>query len=146
MHSNWLKSVVWMECLIHPLHSTPILAATYTSNTLCHRVHLSITNIPYILPEFFSSSWCVSCHVYPIATCWNLFTRQADPVDCALDLMRRLPPQKVEENLADLVELAPHLTDELVSGIDTPLRTQRCSKTGRDYLLSDYNRDGDSYR
>ncbi|KAJ3299295.1 hypothetical protein HK104_009414 [Borealophlyctis nickersoniae] len=60
--------------------------------------------------------------------------------------MRRLPPQKVEQNLADLVDLAPHLTDDLVSGIDTPLRTQRCPKTGRDYLLSDYNRDGDSYR
>ncbi|KAI9105244.1 F-actin-capping protein subunit beta [Phlyctochytrium arcticum] len=69
-----------------------------------------------------------------------------DPVDCALDLMRRLPPQKVEENLANLVELAPHLTEDLLSAIDQPLRVQRCKQTGRDYLLCDYNRDGDSYR
>ncbi|KND04141.1 F-actin-capping protein subunit beta [Spizellomyces punctatus DAOM BR117] len=69
-----------------------------------------------------------------------------DPVDCALDLMRRLPPQKVEESLANLVELAPHLTEELLSAIDQPLKLQRCKQTGKDYLLCDYNRDGDSYR
>ncbi|KAJ3168664.1 hypothetical protein HDU88_001557 [Geranomyces variabilis] len=70
----------------------------------------------------------------------------ADPVDCALDLMRRLPPQKVEENLANLVELVPHLTEDLLSAIDQPLKLQRCKSTGKDYLLCDYNRDGDSYR
>ncbi|KAI9002285.1 F-actin-capping protein subunit beta [Gaertneriomyces semiglobifer] len=70
----------------------------------------------------------------------------ADPVDCALDLMRRLPPQKVEENLANLVDLVPHLTEELLSAIDQPLKVQRCKQTGREYLLCDYNRDGDSYR
>jgi len=26
-------------------------------------------------------------------------------LDCALDLMRRLPPQKIEKNLADLIDL-----------------------------------------
>lgn len=74
------------------------------------------------------------------------FGIKADPVDCALDLMRRLPPQKVEENLAHLVELAPHLTEDLLSAIDQPLKLQRCKQTGRDFLLCDYNRDGDSYR
>lgn len=30
--------------------------------------------------------------------------------------------------------------------MDQPLTIARCRKTGRDYLLCDYNRDGDSYR
>lgn len=30
--------------------------------------------------------------------------------------------------------------------MDQPLETRRCAKTGRDYLLCDYNRDGDSWR
>jgi capping protein beta len=60
--------------------------------------------------------------------------------------MRRLPPQNTENNLASLVDLAPHLAEELLSTVDQPLRIQRCPKTGRDYLVCDYNRDGDSYR
>jgi len=60
--------------------------------------------------------------------------------------MRRLPPQHVEENLANLIELVPDLTEDLLSAIDQPLKIQRCKITGKDYLLCDYNRDGDSYR
>ena len=30
-------------------------------------------------------------------------------LDCALDLMRRLPPQKTEENLAGLIDLVRFL-------------------------------------
>jgi len=30
--------------------------------------------------------------------------------------------------------------------VDQPLTIRRCKQTGRDYLLCDYNRDGDSYR
>ncbi|KAJ1928530.1 F-actin-capping protein subunit beta [Tieghemiomyces parasiticus] len=70
----------------------------------------------------------------------------ADPIDCALDLMRRLPPQDIEENLANLLEIAPDLTDELLSAVDQPLRIQKCPATGKDYIACDYNRDGDSYR
>lgn len=61
--------------------------------------------------------------------------------------MRRLPPQNVEENLNKLFDLVhPDLAAELLSTIDQPLKVKRCSKTGRDYLICDYNRDGDSYR
>ncbi|KAI7868307.1 F-actin-capping protein subunit beta [Spinellus fusiger] len=71
----------------------------------------------------------------------------ADPYDCALDLMRRLPPQNVEENLSKLLDLVnPDLADELLSAIDQPLKVKRCSKTGKDFLVCDYNRDGDCYR
>ena len=67
-------------------------------------------------------------------------------LDCALDLMRRLPPQQVEKNLTDLVDLVPDLTEELLAAVDQPLKVVRDRTVGKDYLLCDYNRDGDSYR
>jgi capping protein (actin filament) muscle Z-line, beta len=60
--------------------------------------------------------------------------------------MRRLPPQKVEENLASLLDMVPDLSEDLLAAVDQPLKVQQCKKTGKDYLLCDYNRDGDSYR
>lgn len=37
-----------------------------------------------------------------------LHTKQTElQLDCALDLMRRLPPQQIEKNLNDLIDLAP---------------------------------------
>lgn len=66
-------------------------------------------------------------------------------LDALLDLMRRLPPQRTEENLATLVDLCPDLADELLTSVDQPLKVQRDS-TGKDYLTCDYNRDGDSHR
>ncbi|KAJ2513178.1 F-actin-capping protein subunit beta [Coemansia sp. RSA 1939] len=67
-------------------------------------------------------------------------------MDCALDLMRRLPPQNVEENLATLLEVMPELTEDLLSAVDQPLKVRRDAKEGKEYLVCDYNRDGDSYR
>ena len=46
-------------------------------------------------------------------------------VDCALDLMRRLPPQDIDKNLSDLIDLVPHLVDELLSSIDQPLKVAK---------------------
>jgi capping protein beta len=70
----------------------------------------------------------------------------ADQLDCALDLMRRLPPTNIEENLAGLIDLVPDLTENLLSSIDQPLKIAHDAAEKRDYLLCDYNRDGDSYR
>jgi len=67
-------------------------------------------------------------------------------LDCALDLMRRLPPQHIEKNLSDLIDLVPDLCEELLTAVDQPLKTARDKTVGRDYLICDYNRDGDSYR
>ncbi|XP_003387876.1 PREDICTED: F-actin-capping protein subunit beta-like [Amphimedon queenslandica] len=67
-------------------------------------------------------------------------------LDCALDLMRRLPPQQIEKNLSDLIELVPDLCEDLLSSVDQPLKIAKDKETGKDYLLCDYNRDGDSYR
>lgn len=70
----------------------------------------------------------------------------ADPLDCALDLMRRLPPAQNAASLRQLIAIAPQLTEDLLSAVDQTLLVQRCQKTGRDFLLCDYNRDGDSHR
>ncbi|KAF9172317.1 hypothetical protein BGX21_005763 [Mortierella sp. AD011] len=67
-------------------------------------------------------------------------------LNLALDLMRRLPPQNAEENLASLVTLLPDLTEDLLNSVDQPLKVQTCQKTGKEYLLCEYNRDGNSYR
>jgi len=69
-----------------------------------------------------------------------------DALDCALDLMRRLPPSDIEDNLAGLIDLVPDLCEHLLSAIDQPLKIAHDSVSKRDYLLCDYNRDGDSYR
>ncbi|XP_077998897.1 F-actin-capping protein subunit beta-like [Glandiceps talaboti] len=67
-------------------------------------------------------------------------------LDCALDLMRRLPPQQIEKNLSDLIDIVPELCEDLLSSVDQPLKIARDKTVGKDYLLCDYNRDGDSYR
>eukprot|EP00163_Fabomonas_tropica_P033695 TRINITY_DN8977_c0_g1_i1.p1 TRINITY_DN8977_c0_g1~~TRINITY_DN8977_c0_g1_i1.p1 ORF type:complete len:140 (-),score=25.54 TRINITY_DN8977_c0_g1_i1:986-1405(-) len=67
-------------------------------------------------------------------------------LNCALDLMRRLPPTDVQDNLAGLVDLVPDLTEDLLSSVDQPLEINICAQTGREYLACDFNRDGDSYR
>ncbi|KAL1869315.1 hypothetical protein VTK73DRAFT_3182 [Phialemonium thermophilum] len=70
----------------------------------------------------------------------------ADPFDSALDLLRRLNPKHTADHLNAIISLAPDLTEDLLSSVDQPLAVRRCKQTGRDYLLCDYNRDGDSYR
>lgn len=60
--------------------------------------------------------------------------------------MRRLPPQQIERNLNDLIDLCPRLVDDLLSAVDQPLKVARDKETGKEYLLCDYNRDSDSYR
>jgi len=70
----------------------------------------------------------------------------ADQFDCALDLMRRLPPANLEDNLCGLIDLVPDLTEDLLSAVDQPLKIAHDKEQKRDYLLCDYNRDTDSYR
>lgn len=70
----------------------------------------------------------------------------SDRIAASLSLMRRLPPQKVGQNLNGLLNLLPTETEELLQRIDQPLKELVDSETGRRFLLCDYNRDGDSYR
>jgi len=71
---------------------------------------------------------------------------EGDNLDYALDLMRRLPPSQIEKNLAGLIDLVPDLVEDLLSAVDQPLKIAFDAESKKDYLLCDYNRDGDSYR
>lgn len=74
--------------------------------------------------------------------------------DTCLDLLSRLDPKHVSKNLNDICtviqnssdESYEELTQDLLSSVDVPLKTQKCKETGKEYLCCDYNRDGDSYR
>ncbi|KAJ5542778.1 WASH complex F-actin capping protein beta subunit [Penicillium sp. DV-2018c] len=66
--------------------------------------------------------------------------------DSALDLLRRLNPRNTKKNLQAITSIVPDLTEDLLASVDQPLEVRRCPQTNRDYLLCDYNRDGDSYR
>ncbi len=69
-----------------------------------------------------------------------------DPYSASLDLLRRLPPTKVEANLAVICALQPDLADDLLSAVDQPLKVERDGETGKEYLCCDFNKDGESYR
>ena len=66
-------------------------------------------------------------------------------MECS-DLLRRLSPLEVSQNLSALTTLVPGITEDLLSSVDQPLQIKSDKKSGRDYLVCDYNRDGDSYR
>ena len=70
----------------------------------------------------------------------------ASAVDAALELMRRMPPEAVVDNLSALLAAAPELTEELLSRVDQPLQVAVDDVSGREFLLCDYNRDADAYR
>ena len=61
-----------------------------------------------------------------------------------LDLLRRLPPHRIESNLSTLVEVlggpSNETADELLSSVDQPLKVLRDEK-GREFLACDFNRD-----
>lgn len=42
--------------------------------------------------------------------------------------------------------LADDLTEKLLANIEVPFKTEMDKKVGRPFILTDYNRDGDSYR
>eukprot|EP01134_Creolimax_fragrantissima_P002082 CFRG2082T1 len=69
-----------------------------------------------------------------------------EQLDRALDLLRRLPPQNIENNLAALLDLQPDLTDDLLSQVDRPLKVALDKEYNKQYILCDYNSDGESYR
>lgn len=57
-----------------------------------------------------------------------------------------MPPSSVENSLAGLIELVPDLTDDLLNHVDQPLKVEKDTSSGKEFILCDYNRDGDSYR
>jgi hypothetical protein len=62
---------------------------------------------------------------------------EEDALTASLDLLRRLPPNRVTENLDSLVTILPDLTDDLLSSVDQPLKVQSDRENGgKDYLVS----------
>ena len=59
----------------------------------------------------------------------------ADPLDCALDLLRRLPPSKVTKNVSKICSLVPAIQEELLSSVDQPLIIQTCAVTGKEVIF-----------
>eukprot|EP00741_Cyanophora_paradoxa_P004469 tig00000806_g4338.t1 len=68
------------------------------------------------------------------------------PLEAAVDLFRRLPPANTRRNLERVIELRPDLTEELLERIDQPLEVRFDPEANREFVLCEYNRDGDSYR
>ncbi|CAN6665595.1 F-actin-capping protein subunit beta [Trichomonascus vanleenenianus] len=66
--------------------------------------------------------------------------------DASLDLLRRLNPRDISDNLNALCKITPALAEDLLSSVDQPLGVKTCPQTHKKYLTCDYNRDGDSYR
>mmetsp|Transcript_13844 Transcript_13844/g.15277 ORF Transcript_13844/g.15277 Transcript_13844/m.15277 type:complete len:288 (+) Transcript_13844:27-890(+) len=64
----------------------------------------------------------------------------------ALNLLRRMPPQHIKRHLEGVLDLCPDLCEELLEQVEIPLLIAFDSSAQRDYILCDYNRDGDSYR
>lgn len=56
-------------------------------------------------------------------------------MNAALNVMRRMPPSKIEFNLSALVNLVPELTDELLQRVDQPLHLANDEKAGKQYLV-----------
>ena len=69
-----------------------------------------------------------------------------DIVSSMLDLMRRLPPTKIEENVEALMQISPDYADDLSGNVDQPLKLRVDRATGKEYLACVYNQDGESYR
>jgi capping protein beta len=70
----------------------------------------------------------------------------AAPANSSSDLLRRLNPKDVKRNVDHIISLNPTLEEDLLESVDIPLTVKKCSKTKRDFLCCDYNRDGDSWR
>ena len=69
-------------------------------------------------------------------------------MDSALDLMRRLPPQNVQENLSNLVDLCPAMTVRARAVqvlCSAPLGRQARSRSWRHYANNASNREAYSH-
>lgn len=115
-------------------------------------MHNSIARCKYLIihgafsiPAVFVLAWPVKCQTpqQPRPNLHEAF--EADLLNSS-DLLRRLNPRDTKKNLQSITTIVPDLTEDLLSSVDQPLEIRRCPQTNRDYLLCDYNRDGDSYR
>lgn len=70
-----------------------------------------------------------------------------DQIKNVLNVLRRMPPKDVEQDMVRVLCLAdPELEDEICQRVDLPLKVEKDSGNGKDFITCDYNRDGDSHR
>ncbi|KAJ6829543.1 putative F-actin-capping protein subunit beta [Iris pallida] len=67
-------------------------------------------------------------------------------MEAAMDLMRRISPNKSEMALSALLSLLPDHSSDLLSQVDQPLQVYFDTESGKEFILCEYNRDADSYR
>lgn len=74
--------------------------------------------------------------------------QEEEQLNACLNIMRRMPPSKIDMNLSGLINLLPELTDDLLQRVDKPLELEVDTKSpgNKKFIKCDYNRDGDSYR
>lgn len=125
-----------------PPHASSPRASRTTTNNTSTPLQLSPSQIPsQCRPPTHSIAPCQS-HLLSVPEIRA--NQQTNPA--ARDLLRRLNPKDTSKNVDRLCQLAPSLTEDLLESVDVPLAVKRCSKTKRDFLCCDYNRDGDSWR
>ncbi|KRX02856.1 hypothetical protein PPERSA_04059 [Pseudocohnilembus persalinus] len=71
---------------------------------------------------------------------------EKDKILACLNLIKHLPPSKIHHNALALSNLIPDQADELLQRIDKPLEVATDPENGREYIQSEFNRDGDSFR
>ena len=66
----------------------------------------------------------------------------------ALDLVRRMPPGRQTRTLSSLLALIPQeeFAEELLADVDQPLKERTCEESGKQFIVCEFNRDGDSFR
>jgi capping protein beta len=65
--------------------------------------------------------------------------------EAARDIVRHSDPKDVEDRVYEVIKLNPAVTDDILAQVDIPLKVGTDAQ-GNQYVLCDYNRDGDSYR
>lgn len=158
--SGNFKRSTWLARLVDPNHPAPSQLACTAALLLRHffcSKPFNLSNLGAHRPKRSISKWLLTHSTPPckstrpltaalpaLPRCPSLTRKLLAAINS--DLLRRLNPKHTTEHLNAIISLAPDLTEDLLSSVDQPLTIKRCKQSGRDYLLCDYNRDGDSYR
>ena len=134
------------------LKTRSFLLSVFGNLVWCLRASLSLQGSrllasSHLSTDFDASSPTVQSRPQIVPSyCPDIIVTMGDLVDSMLDLLRRLPPTQIEENVSALVQICPDYADDLLGSVDQPLKLKVDKATGKEYLACDYNRDGESYR
>jgi len=71
---------------------------------------------------------------------------EAEKLSAAHSLLRRMPPDQLSSTLLSICKMSPDIMESLLPEVDQPLKIRRDEVAKRDFIVCDYNRDGDSFR